>query len=78
MFSAFDYKNTGKFNIHDLRDAIRDIGADYDEEEIDRMFENADADEDGLVTREDFYNIISRKVWSFFPKILYLFLSICS
>ena len=62
VFTAFDYKNTGKFNIYDLKDTIRDIGADIDDDEIERMFKNADTDEDGLVTREDFYNIVTHKV----------------
>ena len=51
VFTAFDYKSTGKFNIYDLKDTIRDIGADIDDDEIERMFKNADTDEDGLVTR---------------------------
>ena len=34
IFSAFDYKNSGNFNIYDLKDTIRDLGMDIDEDEI--------------------------------------------
>ena len=74
VFTAFDMKNTGKCNIYDLKDAIRDIGVGIDDDEIERMFKNADTDDDGLVTREDFYNIVTRKaIWSSMKLQSYIF-----
>lgn len=61
IFTAFDIKNTGKFNIYDLKDTIRDLGVDIEDEEIEKMFENADSDQDGLVTREDFHRLVTHK-----------------
>lgn len=63
VFSAFDPKFTGKFSIYDLKDTIRGIGEDISDEDVEKMFRAADEDEDGYVTGEDFYNIVTRKAY---------------
>lgn len=63
VFSAFDSKGTGKFSIYDLKEAIRGIGEDIGDEEVEKMFRAADADGDGYVTTENFYNIVTKKVY---------------
>ena len=39
------------------------MGEDVTEEEILHMFGKADLDEDGFVTAEDFYNIMTHRVY---------------
>lgn len=39
------------------------MGEDVTEEEILHMFSKADLDEDGFVTAEDFYNIMTHRVY---------------
>lgn len=63
MFTAFDPTNTGKFSIYDLKDTLADIGENLPDDEIEHMFRKADFDEDNFVTQEDFYNIVTKKVY---------------
>lgn len=39
------------------------MGEDLTDEEIQHSFNKADLDEDGFVTIEDFYNIMTHKVY---------------
>lgn len=41
----------------------QDLGEDLDDEEIQKMFKRADLDDDGFVTAEDFYNIMTHRVY---------------
>ena len=41
----------------------QDLGEDLSEEEIQHMFTKADLDDDGFVTAEDFYNIMTHRVY---------------
>jgi Ca2+-binding EF-hand superfamily protein len=61
VFSGFDPKGTGKFNVYDLKDTARDLGEDLTDDEIERIFKAADLDNDGYVSAEDFYNIVTKK-----------------
>jgi Ca2+-binding EF-hand superfamily protein len=39
------------------------LGEDLSEDEIQHMFTKADLDDDGFVTMEDFYNIMTHRVY---------------
>ena len=41
----------------------KDIGEDIGDEEIEDMLKRADLDDDGFVTFEDFYNIMTHRVY---------------
>lgn len=47
----------------DLKDVVRDLGENLEQDEIEHMFRKADFDEDGYVNEDDFYNIVSRRVY---------------
>lgn len=63
VFAGFDPKGNGKFNVYDLKDVVRDLGEDLNDDEIERIFRAADEDNDGYVTNEDFYNIVTKKAY---------------
>ncbi len=39
------------------------MGEDLTDEEIEKIFTKADLDDDGFVTADDFYNILTHKVY---------------
>lgn len=63
IFTCADATHSKKFTIYDLKDLIKDLGEHIDDETIEKMFRKADFDDDGYVTQEDFYNIVSQKVY---------------
>ena len=63
VFNSFDVNRSGKFTTLELKKVAKDIGEDLTEEEIDHMFKKADLDDDGFVTAEDFYNIMTHQVY---------------
>jgi Ca2+-binding EF-hand superfamily protein len=40
-----------------------DLGEDLNDQEIQNIFNKADLDDDGFVNGDDFYNILSHKVY---------------
>jgi Ca2+-binding EF-hand superfamily protein len=53
----------GKFTVTDLKKVAKDLGEDLNDEELDKIFSKADLDMDGFVTAEDFYNIMTHRVY---------------
>lgn len=41
----------------------QDLGEDLTDDEIQHIFNKADLDDDGFVTQEDFYNIMTHRVY---------------
>jgi Ca2+-binding EF-hand superfamily protein len=46
-----------------LKKVARDLGEDLTDEEIEHIFFKADLDDDGFVNADDFYNILTHKVY---------------
>lgn len=53
----------GKFTTLELKKVAQDLGEDLTDEEIQHIFNKADLDDDGFVTQEDFYNIMTHRVY---------------
>ena len=53
----------GKISTLELKKVAHDLGEDLTEAELDNMFSRADLDDDGFVTGDDFYNIMTHKVY---------------
>ena len=53
----------GKITTHELKKVAKDLGEDLNDEEIEKIFVKADLDDDGFVTADDFYNILTHKVY---------------
>ena len=53
----------GKVTTNELKKVAKDLGEDLNDEEIEKIFVKADLDDDGFVTADDFYNILTHKVY---------------
>lgn len=47
----------------ELKKVAQELGEDLNDDEIQKMFAKADLDDDGFVTADDFYNIMTHKVY---------------
>ena len=64
VFNLFDDEKTGYISIKNLRRVAKELGETIDDSELQEMIERADADNDGLVSEEEFYNIMTKKTFS--------------
>ena len=64
IFNLFDDEKTGFISIKNLRRVAKELGETIDESELQEMIERADTDNDGLVSEEEFYNIITKKTFA--------------
>ena len=53
----------GKITSMELKKVAKDLGEDMTDEQINVMFAKADLDDDGFVTADDFYNIMTHRVY---------------
>ncbi len=56
--------NSGYISIKNLRRVAKELGETIDDSELQEMLERADTDNDGLVSEEEFYNIMTKKTFS--------------
>lgn len=67
VFNFFDLDKTGYISIKNLKAIVKELGENIDEQELQEMIQKADQDQDGQVSEEEFYNIMTRKgarVWN--------------
>ena len=64
IFNLFDDEKTGFISIKNLRRVAKELGETIDDSELQQMIERADTDNDGLVSEEEFYNIITKKTFA--------------
>ena len=53
----------GKITTHELKKLSQELGENLTDDEISHIFSKADLDEDGFVTGDDFYNIMTHKAY---------------
>ena len=58
-----NFMTQGKVTVHELKKVAKELGEDLTDDEINHVFSKADLDEDGFVTSDDFYNIMTHKVY---------------
>jgi len=63
VFKLFDEDNTGSVSIKNLRRVAKELGENLTDEELTEMIERADSNGDGAVSADDFYNIMTKKVF---------------
>ena len=62
IFALFDDERTGYISIKNLRRISQEIGENVVDEELQELINRADTDHDGLVSEEEFYTILTRKI----------------
>ena len=62
IFALFDDERTGFISIKNLRRIAQELGEDVSEQELQELITRADLDADGVVSEEEFYTILTRKV----------------
>ena len=63
VFKLFDEDNSGSISIKNLRRVAKELGENLTDEELGEMIERADSNADGAVSADDFYNIMTKKVF---------------
>ena len=63
VFQSFDINRAGRFTTLELKKLAQELGEDLGDEDIQHVFTKADLDDDGFVTSDDFYNIMTHKVY---------------
>ena len=76
VFVTFDNQKTGFIALKDLRRVAKDLGELTDDNTLQEMIERADFDQDGLVSEEEFYNLLTKKAYWFVLAIDILFINI--
>ena len=62
-FVTFDSQRTGYIALKDLRKVAKELGELHDDTELLEMIERADFDQDGLVSEDEFYNLLTKKAY---------------
>lgn len=62
IFYLFDDERTGFISVKNLRRIADELGENVSNEELEELIRRADLDQDGLVSEEEFYTILTRKV----------------
>lgn len=62
IFYLFDDERTGFISVKNLRRIADELGENVSNEELEELIKRADLDQDGLVSEEEFYSILTRKV----------------
>lgn len=62
IFALYDDERTGFISAKNLRRVAQQLGENITDEEIDELIVRADVDQDGLVSEEEFYVIVTRKI----------------
>lgn len=61
VFAFFDDEKTGFVSAKNLRRIVKQLGQNIDEQELQEMVDKADLDNDGLVSEDQFYQIMTKK-----------------
>jgi len=63
VFDLFDDDKTGFISIQNLKRVAKDLGENMSDAELLEMIERADSDRDGQISFDDFYSIMTKKVF---------------
>lgn len=61
IFTLFDVDKTGHINIKNLKKIARDLGETVDDDELLDLIRKADSNNDGQVSFDDFYSVMTKK-----------------
>lgn len=61
VFALFDDAKTGFISVKNLRQVAKEVGENIDDAELMEMIERADLDNDGLISQQEFYAIMTKR-----------------
>jgi centrin-1 len=64
VFNLFDDDNTGKISHRNLKRVAHELGETMTDAELLEMIERADTDNDGEISFEEFYAVMTKKVFA--------------
>eukprot|EP00515_Schizochytrium_aggregatum_P000128 CAMPEP_0202035478 /NCGR_PEP_ID=MMETSP0962-20130828/902_1 /ASSEMBLY_ACC=CAM_ASM_000488 /TAXON_ID=4773 /ORGANISM="Schizochytrium aggregatum, Strain ATCC28209" /LENGTH=166 /DNA_ID=CAMNT_0048599489 /DNA_START=67 /DNA_END=567 /DNA_ORIENTATION=+ len=64
VFNLFDDDNTGKITHRNLKRVANELGETMTEAELSEMIERADTDNDGEISFEEFYAVMTKKTFA--------------
>ena len=64
IFDLFDKQATGYISLDDLKKIATDLGETMTQEELQEMIERANPKEEGKVSPEEFYAIMTKKLFT--------------
>ena len=64
VFNLFDDDGTGMITLKNLKRVAKELGETMTEAELLEMIERADTDQDGEISPEEFYAIMTKKTFS--------------
>lgn len=62
IFALFDDERTGFISVKNLRRVAQELNESITEQELEELIHRADTDGDGLVSEEEFFSILTRKI----------------
>merc|ERR1712087_360522 len=62
IFRLFDEDNSGYITLRNLKKIVQELGEDINDEELKEMIEEADKDGDGVVSADDFWYMMKKKL----------------
>lgn len=64
VFKMFDDDQTGQISLRNLKRVARELGETMSDQELMEMIERADTDNDNEINPEDFYTMMTKKVFT--------------
>lgn len=64
VFNLFDDDQTGKISLRNLKRVAKELGETMTDAELLEMIERADADQDGEISPEEFYAIMTKRTFT--------------
>jgi centrin-1 len=64
VFNLFDDDGTGRVSLRNLKRVAKELGETMTDAELMEMIERADTDQDGEISFEEFYSIMTKKTFS--------------
>jgi len=64
VFNLFDDDQTGHITLRNLKRVAKELGETMSDAELLEMIERADTDQDGEISPEEFYSIMTKKTFA--------------
>merc|ERR1711939_688502 len=63
VFNLFDKDRSNELSVEEFMKICKEVGQEADEADVRELVKRCDLDGDGTVTKEDFYNVITKRTF---------------